>query len=89
MLNSTKYIVKTDSEKIYVLHIFESSEFKVKRYIGLFLYYDNDGSDGVWQHLRHRILFENSIEEIKDKIIEYTEGRNEHVIFLQDFQNVA
>ncbi|MCX7878381.1 MAG: hypothetical protein N2510_07055 [Ignavibacteria bacterium] len=89
MLNSIKYIVKTDNEKIYVLHIFECSEYQEKKYIGLFLYYDDEEINGVWQHLRHRVLFENSVEDIKDKVIEYTEGRNEHVVFLPDLQHAA
>jgi hypothetical protein len=89
MENSYKFIIKTDTQKVYVLHVFESSEFEPRKYIGLFLYHDDHTNEGVWHHLRHRILYENSIDAIKDKVIEYTEGRNEHITFLQDFQNVA
>jgi hypothetical protein len=64
----------------------EASEYLKGKYIALFLFYDDDGFDNtekLWLNLKHRILFENSIEAIKSKVIEYADGRNEKLIFLQ------
>ena len=84
--NTIKYIIKTDNDKTYSLYIMEAAEFHKDRFIALFLYYDDDEFDNtekLWMNLRHRILFENSIEVIKSKIIEYADGRNEKLIFLE------
>jgi len=86
MQNSIKYIVKTDSNKIYVLHIIAAIEYKTNQYVGLFLYGDEDSEKNgkTWTVLRHRLLFENSIEAIKDKVIEYANGRNEKIMFIDN-----
>ncbi len=81
MQNSLKFTVQTDSNKIYVLHIIEAAEYKSKQYVGLFLYGDDDVK---WTGLRHRLLFESSIEAIKDKVIEYANGRNEKIMFIDN-----
>ena len=84
--NTLKYIIKTDNDKTYSLYIMEAAEYIKGKYIALFLYYDDDDFDStekLWLNLRHRLLFENSIEAIKSKIIEYADGRNEKLIFLQ------
>ncbi|MFI5144603.1 MAG: hypothetical protein ACHQJ4_03325 [Ignavibacteria bacterium] len=84
--NTIKYIIKTDNDKTYSLYIMEASEYIKGKYIALFLYYDDDDFDNtekLWLNIRHRILFENSIEAIKSKIIEYADGRNEKLMFLQ------
>lgn len=84
--HTTKYILKTDSDKTYSLYIMEAKEYQRGKYIALFLYYDDDEFDNtekLWLNLRHRILFENSIDAVKAKIIEYASGRNEKLIFLE------
>lgn len=84
--NTIKYIIKTDNDKTYSLYIMEASEYIKGKYIALFLFYDDDDFDNtekLWLNLKHRILFENSIEAIKSKIIEYADGRNEKLVFLQ------
>jgi len=84
--NTIKYIIKTDNDKTYSLYIMEASEYIKGKYIALFLYYDDDDFDNtekLWLNIRHRILFENSIEAIKSKIIEYADGRNEKLVFMQ------
>lgn len=84
--HTIKYIIKTDNDKTYSLYIMEAKEIQKERYIALFLYYDDDeinDTEKLWLNLRHRILFENSIEDIKTKIIEYTSGRNEKLFFLE------
>lgn len=81
-----KYIIKTNGDKTYSLYIMEAEEYHKGKYIALFLYYDDDefeDAEHLWLNLRHRILFENSIEAIKAKVIEYASGRNEKLIFLE------
>jgi hypothetical protein len=77
MLNAQKFLIKTSKNRTYSLHIIDANEYDEGKYVGLFLYYD-DESD--FQHLRHRLLFENSIDAIKDKVIEYANGRGEEAI---------
>jgi len=84
--NIIKYIVKTDNDKTYSLYIMEANEYQKGKYVSLFLYYDEndiDDTEKLWLNLRHRILYESSIEEIKNKIIEYGDGRNEKLFFLE------
>ncbi len=84
--HTTKYILKTDGDKTYSLYIMEAKEYQKGKYIGLFLYYDDDefeNTEKLWLNLRHRILYENSIDAVKAKIIEYASGRNEKLIFLE------
>ena len=84
--NIIKYIVKTDNDKTYSLYIMEANEYQKGKYVSLFLYYDEndiDDTEKLWLNLRHRILYESSIEEIKNKIIEYSDGRNEKLFFLE------
>jgi len=84
--NTLKYIIKTDNDKTYILYIMEVNEFQKGKCIGLFLYYDEDdfeNTEKLWLNIRHRILYENSIEAIKSKVIEYADGRNEKLIFLE------
>jgi hypothetical protein len=86
MNNAIKYIIKTDSDRTYSLYIMNPNEYNKGKYVGLFLYYNEDtfeDTEKLWLNLRHRILFENSIEAIKEKVIEYTEGRNENIVFLE------
>lgn len=86
MQQTIKYLIKTDTDKTYSLYIMEAAEYHKGRFIGLFLYYDEDefsDAERLWLNLRHRLLFENSIEAIKEKVIEYTDGRGERVYFLQ------
>jgi len=82
-----KYIIKTNDNKTYSLYIMEAQEFQQGRYVAIFLYYDEDGDlnspEKLWLRVKHRILYENSIEAIKDKVIELGSGRNEKFIFLQ------
>lgn len=91
MQNSIKYIVKTDTGKVYILHIVDAFEFSSKHYIGLFLYHDEEyaSSDIDLPLMRHRLLFETSIKAIKDKVIEYTSGRNEKVTFEDSYTPLA
>ena len=84
--NTIKYIIKTDNDKTYILYVMEVSELQKGKYIGLFLYYDDDdfeNTEKLWLNIKHRILFENSIDAIKTKVIEYADGRNEKLIFLE------
>lgn len=84
--NTLKYIIKTDNDRTYILYIMEVNELQKGKCIGLFLYYDEDdfeNTEKLWLNIRHRILFENSIEAIKSKVIEYADGRNEKLIFLE------
>jgi hypothetical protein len=88
--NIIKYIVKTDNGKTYSLYIMEADEYKKGRYVSLFLYYDDnnyDETESLWLNLRHRILYESSVEAIKNKVIEYADGRNEKLIFFE-VQNI-
>lgn len=82
-----KYIIKTNDDKTYSLYIMEAEEFQRGRYIAIFLYYDEDSElnspEKLWLRVKHRILYENSIDAIKEKIIELGSGRNEKFIFLE------
>ena len=81
--NVIKYIIKTDNDKTYTLYIMEADQYKKGKYVALFLYYDDNGYDDtekLWLNLRHRIFYENSAEAIKNKVIEYADGRNEQLI---------
>jgi hypothetical protein len=91
MKNSIKYLIKTDSNKTYILHIMDAVEYKTNQYVGLFLFHDDDDSSQseAWQNLRHRLLFESSIEAIKDKVTEYAHGRNENIMFIDNYSGVA
>jgi len=89
-MNSTnqtiKYLIKTDNDKTYSLYVMEAVEFSQGKYVALFLYYDDEdfeNTEKLWLNLRHRILYENTIEAIKSKVIEYADGRNEKLIFLE------
>ena len=89
-MNTLKYLIKTQHNKTYLLFIMDTTELHPNKYIALFLYYDSNdftNPEEMWVNIRHRIIFENSIEAIKDKVIEYTEGRNERVVFL-DMQGI-
>lgn len=84
--NILKYIIKTDNDKTYSLYIMEATEYIKGKYIALFLFYDDndfENAEKLWLNLKHRILYENSIEGIKSKVIEYADGRNEKLIFLE------
>jgi hypothetical protein len=85
--DTIKYIIKTDNNRTYSLYIMEADEYKKGKFIGLFLYYDNgediDSTEDLWMKLRHRLLFENSIDSVKARVIEYGDGRNERYIFLE------
>ena len=90
MNNTTKYIIKTDTERTYILYIMNASEYSGddtgSKYVGLFLFYDDGtitGYEELWKQLRHRLLFENSVDAIKEKIKEYASGRNEEIVFLE------
>lgn len=87
MSTSIKYLVKTDSNRTYILHIMDAVEYRSNQYVGLFLFHDEEGNStpDVWGNLRHRLLFENSIEAIKDKVMEYAHGRNENIIFIDNY----
>ena len=84
-MKTLKYIIHTGKTKIYSLYIMEAEEYYKGKYIALFLYYDESNEiknpETLWTHLRHRLLFENSIEAIKQKVIEYGEGRGEEYTF--------
>jgi hypothetical protein len=87
--NMIKYVINTDNNKIYSLYIMEANEYQNGRFIGLFLYYDENGFESkekLWMNIKHRILYENSIEAVKNKVIEYAEGKNEKLSFFE-FQN--
>lgn len=89
MNNSIKYLVKTDSNKTYILHIMDAVEYRSNQYVGLFLFHDEEAGStpDVWGNLRHRLLFENSIEAIKDKVAEYAHGRNENITFIDNYSS--
>ncbi len=91
MQNSIKYVVKTDGGKTYILHIMDAAEFNAHYYVGVFLYHDEDITpDSVdLPVMRHRILFERSVNAILDKVIEYTSGRNEKIEFLEGHAPLA
>jgi hypothetical protein len=91
MQTSIKYIVKTDSNKTYILHIMDAIEYKRNQFVGLFLYHDEELELGneLWPNLRHRLLFENSVEAIKDKVFEYASGRNEKIMFIDSYPPFA
>ena len=91
MQNSLKYVIQTDSGKKYILHILENSEFNSKLYVGVFLFHNEEYLPGKVDIplLRHRLLFENSVNAIKDKVIEYTSGRNEHITFIESYPSLA
>jgi hypothetical protein len=86
MGTAVKYIIKTDSNRTYSLYIMDAKEYNKGKFIGLFLFYDEDffeDSEKMWTNLRHRIFFESSANAIKEKVIEYTEGRFEKIIFIE------
>ena len=90
MQNTIKYIIKTGGERTYILYIMNANEYRSaedsSKYVGLFLFYDDDiisSHEELWKRLRHRLLFENSIDAIKEKIREYASGRNETIVFLE------
>jgi hypothetical protein len=87
--HTLKYIIQTDSGRTYSLYIMEASEYRKGRYAALFLFYDDDypeDKEKLWLNLRHRILYENSVEAVINKVIEYAEGRNEK-LFFHEFLN--
>ncbi|HEY3249750.1 MAG TPA: hypothetical protein VGK25_01400 [Ignavibacteria bacterium] len=83
MQESQKFIIKTDTNNTYLLHIIDTEELHVEKYVGLLLYYDEDAPREGYQYIRHRILFENSVDAMKDKVIEYANGRGENVTFVE------
>lgn len=91
MQNSTKYIVKTDGGKTYILHVMNAAEFNAHYYVGVFLYHDEDYLPDKVELpvMRHRLLFEKSVNAIKDKVLEYTSGRNEKIVFLEGSDGLA
>jgi hypothetical protein len=91
MGSSLKFVVKTDKGKTYILHIMDAAEFKVNQYVGLFLYHDEEYAPNRvgLPLMRHRLLFENSVNAIKDKVTEYTSGRNETIVFIESYPPIA
>jgi hypothetical protein len=91
MAGSKKWIVKTDKGSTYILHIMDAFEFRTNQFVGLFLYHDEEyaANDPVQPIMRHRLLFENSVNAIKDKVIEYTSGRNENIVFIESYPQLA
>lgn len=91
MQNSKKFLIKTDSNKTYILHVMDAVEYKQNQYVGLFLFHDDEAEaeNNEWSNLRHRLLFESSIEAIKDKVTEYAHGRNENIIFIDNYSGAA
>lgn len=81
MQNAKKFIIKTDNNKIYSLHIINAVEYNPDKYVGLFLFYDDNNE---FQNMKHRLLFENSVDAIKDKVIEYANGRGENVKIVEN-----
>jgi malate/lactate dehydrogenase len=84
--NIIKYVINTDNNKIYSLYVMEANEYQKGKFIGLFIYYDENGvetKEKLWMNLRHRILYENSVEAVKNKVIEYADGKNEKLSFLE------
>lgn len=84
MENSQKFVVKTTSNKTYLLHIIDAEEYDHGKYVGLFLYYDGKTPTKGLQNMMHRVLFGNSVEDIKDKVVEYANTRGESVIFVEN-----
>jgi hypothetical protein len=86
-MKTLKYLIKTSEDRTYSLYIMETEEFTKGKYIALFLYYDdNEGFNSpekLWLRLKHRILYENTVDAIKDKVSEYGNGRNESFVFLE------
>jgi cytochrome c1 len=91
MNHSIKYLIKTDSNKTYILHIMDAVEYKRNQYVGLFLFHDEEiiTDADAWPNLRHRLLFESSVEAIKDKVTEYAHGRNENITFIDNYSGAA
>jgi len=88
--NTIKYVIKTDNDRTYSLYIIDAEEYRKGKYVGIFLFYDDDdfaNTEQLWLNLKHRILYENSINDIKTKVIEYADGRNEKLIFLEVREN--
>ena len=85
MENALKFVIKTDSNRTYSLHIINAVEYHKGKYVGVFLYHDDDSYDAErGESLRHRLLFENSIDAIKDKVLEYASGRGESIMFIEN-----
>lgn len=85
MENAVKFVIKTDNNRTYSLHIINAVEYQNGKYVGLFLYYDDDKYEHErGESLRHRLLFENSIDAIKDKVLEYASGRGEKIMFVEN-----
>lgn len=91
MQNSIKYLVKTDTNKTYILHIMDAEEYRTNQYIGLFLFHDEESQETLEINgsFRHRLLFESSVDAIIDKVTEYAHGRNENVTFINKFSGAA
>jgi len=83
MQNAIKLVIRSDSNRIYSLHIMDAVEYQKGHYVGLFLFYDDNSTENAYKNIRHRLLFENSIEAIKDKVIEYASGRGESIMFIE------
>jgi len=83
MQNALKLIIRSDTNRIYSLHIMNAIEYQKGKYVGLFLYYDDNNINDALKNIRHRLLFENSIEAIKDKVVEYASGRGENIMFIE------
>jgi len=85
MENAIKYVIKTDGNRTYSLHIINAVEYHKSKYVGVFLYHDDENYEPErGESLRHRLLFENSIDAIKDKVLEYTSGRGENIMFIEN-----
>jgi len=80
MQNAQKFLIKTDSDHIYSLHILRASEYVPDKIVGLLLYYDDDNN---FSNMRHRLLFENLVEAVKDKVVEYVNGRGENIVIVE------
>lgn len=84
--NIKKYIIRTDNERTYSLYIMEASEYVKGKYVALYLYFDDndyEDTEKLWMNIRHRIFYENSVEAVKNKVIEYADGRNEKLTFFE------
>ena len=77
---SQKLIVKTDKNRVYALHIMNADEYDPGKVVGLFLYFDDNNG---FSNMRHRLLFENSVDAVKDKVVEYANGRGENIMFVE------
>ena len=86
-MKTLKYLIKTNEDRTYSLYIMEAEEYNRGKYVALFLYYDENGAfnspEKLWLRLKHRILYENTVDAVKDKVSEYGSGRNEKFIFLE------